>query len=58
MCQYESEDVLDGFWGPGSGCWSDKGSEIVPGPIFAGFNFHGLAFICENRYVYGMEKCN
>ena len=28
--QYECDDVLDGFWGPGDGCWPDTGSEMVP----------------------------
>ena len=37
--QYECDDVLDGFWGPGS--------ETVPGQIFASINFRGLEFIRE-----------
>ena len=35
---YECEDVLDGFLGPGGGCWSDSSSERVPGQILARFN--------------------
>ena len=51
--QYEYDDVLDGFWGPGDGCRSDTGSETVPGPIFASSNFCGLGFICEyNENLY------
>ena len=34
LCQYECDDVLDGFWGPGDGYRSDTGSETVPGQIF------------------------
>ena len=34
-CQYECDNVLDGFWGPGDGCRSDTASETVPGQIFA-----------------------
>ena len=34
-CQYECDDVLDGFWGPGDGCRSATGGETVPGQIFA-----------------------
>ena len=41
-CQYECDDVLDGFWGPGDGCRSDTGSETVPGQIFASINFRSL----------------
>ena len=56
-CQYECDNVLDGFWGPGDGCRSDTGSETVPGQIFASSNFRGLGFIreySENLYVYGI----
>ena len=54
--QYECED---GFLGPRDGCWSDTGSEAVPGQIFAGIHFHGMGFIFkynENLYIakYGM----
>ena len=34
MRQHECDDVLDGFWGPGDGCYSDTGSDTVPGQIF------------------------
>ena len=50
MRQYECDDVLDGFWGPGDGCRSDTGSETVPGQI----NFRGLGFLhkySENLYT-------
>ena len=55
MRQYECDDVLDGFGGPGDGCQSDTGSETVPGQIFASINFRGLRFIhklySENLYT-------
>ena len=50
-CQYECDNVLDGFWGPGDGCQSDTGSETVPGQIFASIIFRGLGFIQENLYT-------
>ena len=53
-CQYECDNVLDGFWGPGDGYQSDTGSETVPGQIFASINFHGQGFIrkySENLYT-------
>ena len=37
--QYECDDVLDGFWGPGGGCRSDTGSKTVPGQIFCEYSF-------------------
>ena len=43
--QYECDDVVDGFWGPGDGCRLHTGSEAVPGQIFASINFRGLGFI-------------
>ena len=45
--QYECDDVLDGFWGPGDGCLSDTGSKTVPGQIIASINLRGLRFIHE-----------
>ena len=46
--QYEWDDALDGFWDrDGDGCWSDTGSETVPGQIFTCINFRSLGFICE-----------
>ena len=41
-CQYEWDDVLGSFWGPGDGCRSDRGRETVPGQIFASVHFRGL----------------
>ena len=49
--QYECDDVVDGFWGPGNGCRLHTGSEAVPGQIFASFNFRGLGFIRKNLYT-------
>ena len=52
--QYEYDNVLDGFWGPGDGCRSDTGSETIPGQLFASINFLGLGFIrkySENLYT-------
>ena len=41
--QYECADVLDGFWGPGNGCWRiHTSSETVPGQIFTSINFRSL----------------
>ena len=48
-CQYECDDVLDGFWGPGDGCRSDTGNETVPGQTFASINFCCLEFIRKYR---------
>ena len=45
--QYECDDVLDGFRGPGDGCRSDTGSETVPGQIFAVWD--SFAKICTSR---------
>ena len=36
--QYECDNVLDGFWGPGGGCRPDTGRETVPGQIFTSIN--------------------
>ena len=55
--QYECDDVLDGFWGPGDGCRSDTGSETVQGQIFARINFRSLGFIREySENVYSTTK--
>ena len=49
-CQYECDDVLDGFWGPGDGCRSDTGNETVPGQTFAVWSsFANIAKICTAR---------
>ena len=55
--QYQCDDVLDGFWGPGDGCRSDTGSKTVP-------NFHKYSFVrsswdsfanLENKYLNGSQ---
>ena len=51
--QYECDDVLDGFWGLGDGCWSDTGSKSVPGIFFENIKFRSLGFICDyNKNLY------
>ena len=70
MRQYECDDVLDGFWGPGNGCWLDHGQIQVAKQcqdnFFASINFRGPGFIrkySENLYTakistYNMVLCS
>ena len=58
--QYECDDVLDGFGGPGEGFQLDTGSKTVPGQIFASIIFCSLGFICEyseNLYTAKISMC-
>ena len=47
--QYECDNVLDG-------CWSDTGSEAVPGQNFVSVNFRGPGFIHEYRENFYTAK--